>query len=89
MENLSLAPACLEVFFSPARANRASSAWWEFDVSADRLRLTCVTRENRGIRFEGRRTACRHPVSTQRDPAVGVLRVGKSERERSKPPFVS
>jgi hypothetical protein len=57
-ENLSLAPACANAFFGPGRAGRTGSAWWEFDVGADHLRLTRVTPEDRGLRFDGRREPC-------------------------------
>jgi hypothetical protein len=58
MENLSLAPACLEAFFGPASMRRSQPAWWEFDVGADHLRLTRVTPDDRGLRFDGRRAPC-------------------------------
>jgi hypothetical protein len=58
MENLSMAPACLEAVFNSARTSRAQSVRWEFDVGADHLRLTRVTPEDRGVRFDGRREPC-------------------------------
>jgi hypothetical protein len=65
MENLSLAPACLEAFFGPAPANRAQAARWEFDVGADHLRLTRVSPEDRGVRFDGRREPCPPPLTAK------------------------
>jgi hypothetical protein len=58
MEHLSLAPSCGDAFFGPGRANVVGSAWWEFDVGVDHLRLTRVTPDDRGVRFDGRRDAC-------------------------------